>query len=521
MGIEALRQPNAQVTTEAGASGIDLETVMKAAHVLAGEIELERLLGKLMAIVLENAGAERGVLVLEHDGGPRLHAVGSADQVEVRVHDAPLLTGTDALPTGIVNYVRRTSESLVLADTRHDDRYLHDVYIVRRRPRSVLCTPLINQGRLLGVIYLENNLVTHAFTPELIQVVQLLCSQAAIAIQNAELFAEVTQLRDRLQAENVYLRDEIRTQHGFEEIVGRSPGLKRVLRQVEQVAPSDATVLLTGETGTGKELIARAIHNLSRREDQPLVTVNCGAISAGLVESELFGHEKGAFTGAVARKIGRFELAPWGTIFLDEIGDLLRVLQEGEFERVGGTARIKVGVRIIAATHRDLERAVDTDRFRADLYYRLNVFPIHIPPLRERKEDIPPLVRHFVLLYATTMGKRIESIPKHTLDVLTAYSWPGNVRELANMLERSVIISQGATLELGERIIPRSSLGGSEQMRTLDEINRQHILRVLEETGWRVSGPKGTAAVLGLKPTTLESRMKKLGISRPVSSGLS
>ncbi len=516
-------RPSAQGTTEVGASVIDLDTVMKAAHVLAGEIDLERLLGKLMAIAIENAGAERGGLVLERDDGPRVHAEGSADRVGVRVHDAPLLATADAVPNSIVNYVRRTSESLVLTDARNDDRYRHDAYIVSRQPRSVLCTPLVNQGRLLGVVYLENNLVTDAFTPERIQVVQLLCSQSAIAIQNAELFAEVSRLRDRLEAENVYLQEEIKTHHGFEGIVGNSPALQRVLRQVEQVAPTDTTVLITGETGSGKELIARALHELSQRPDGPLITLNCGAISAGLVESELFGHEKGAFTGALARKIGRFELADGGTIFLDEIGDLppdlqvklLRVLQQGEFERVGGTHTVRVDVRVVAATHHSLDQAVRHGRFRSDLYYRLNVFPVHVPPLRERRDDIPLLTRHFVLQFSGKMGKAIETIPKATMDALLAYPWPGNVRELRNVVERSVIVSPGPGLELRDWIVDEPPDATAPVNHSLEQVEREHILRVLERSGWRVSGPKGAARILGLKPTTLESRMKKLGIERP------
>jgi transcriptional regulator with GAF, ATPase, and Fis domain len=331
--------------------------------------------------------------------------------------------------------------------------------------------------------------------------------------------AEVERLRDKLQAENVYLTEEIQTQRGFEEIVGRTPALQRALARVEQVAATDSTVLILGETGTGKELIARAIHAHSGRRDRPMVSVNCGAISPGLVESELFGHERGAFTGALSRKIGRFELADGGTLFLDEIGDLplelqvklLRVLQEGEIQRVGGTQPIKVDVRVVAATHHDLEQAVAAGRFRADLYYRLNVFPIQVPPLRERRDDIPTLVRHFVLKYAARMGRQIDHVSKKTLDALTTYHWPGNIRELANIVERSVIVSRGATLELGDWFAP-----GPAPTKTLKESEREQILAALEESGWRVSGPRGAALKLGLKPTTLEARMKRLGITRPV-----
>jgi formate hydrogenlyase transcriptional activator len=335
--------------------------------------------------------------------------------------------------------------------------------------------------------------------------------------------SEVAQLRDRLQAENIYLLEEVKQHQGFEEIIGRSPALQRVLRQVEQVAPTDTTVLITGETGTGKELVARAIHNMSARKHRPMITVNCGAISAGLVESELFGHEKGAFTGAVSRKVGRFELASGGTIFLDEIGDLsldlqvklLRVLQEGEFQRVGGTATIKVDVRVIAATHKDLDAAVESGRFRADLFYRLNVFPIRTPPLRERREDIPALVRYFVMKYTAKTGKRIDTVPKTVLDSLGAYAWPGNVRELANVLERSVIVSRGTSLELGEWVAMPAESGSVSRGSASRELSREQITQALEETGWRVSGPRGAAQLLGLKPTTLEARMKRLGITRP------
>jgi transcriptional regulator with GAF, ATPase, and Fis domain len=334
---------------------------------------------------------------------------------------------------------------------------------------------------------------------------------------------EVAQLRDRLQAENIYLLEEVKQHQEFEEIIGRSPVLQRALRQVEQVAPTDTTVLVTGETGTGKELIARAIHNLSARKHRPMVTVNCGAISAGLVESELFGHEKGAFTGAVSRKVGRFELASGGTIFLDEIGDLsldlqvklLRVLQEGEFQRVGGSATIKVDVRVIAATHKDLDAAVESGRFRADLFYRLNVFPIRTPPLRERREDIPALVRYFVMKYTAKTGKRIDSVPKSVLDSLSGYAWPGNVRELANVLERSVIVSRGNSLELGEWVAMPADAGGPTRDAGARELSRERMIEALERSGWRVSGPRGAAHLLGLKPTTLEARMKRLGISRP------
>ncbi len=342
------------------------------------------------------------------------------------------------------------------------------------------------------------------------------------ALRNA--LTEVEQLKSRLQAENIYLQEEIKLDHNFGEIITGSNGFKRVLARVEQVASTDATVLILGETGTGKELIARAVHHISPRSDRPLVKVNCAALPANLIESELFGHEKGAFTGALSRKIGRFEVADGGTIFLDEIGDLplelqtklLRVLQEGEFERLGNPRPITVDVRVIAATNRDLKKAITAGNFREDLFYRLNVFPIALPPLRERKDDIPLLVKYFARKYGQKVGKVIDKIPQKVITALQAYSWPGNVRELQNIIERAAILSHGSTLQLEEMldvvqatdVQPRSSL-------TLKEVERNHILKVLEETGWRIEGKHGAAVRLGLNPSTLRSRIERLNIQKP------
>src|SRR5438093_8419092 len=330
------------------------------------------------------------------------------------------------------------------------------------------------------------------------------------------------QEKARLEAQNTYLQEEIQTEHNFEEVIGTAPAIKKVLRAVEQVAATDATVLITGETGTGKELIARAIHNLSPRKQGVLVKVNCAAIPAGLIESELFGHEKGAFTGALARKIGRFELADRATIFLDEVGEipvelqtkLLRVLQEGAFERLGRTKTINVNVRVVAATNREMEREVQEGRLRPDLYYRLNVFPIHLPALRDRKQDIPLLATYFIKKYAADLGKKVEAIAPTAMEALKAYPWPGNIRELEHVIERAIILSQGPQLELGEWLPKPSSMSGATTPTTLEEAERSHLLDTLECTGWRVSGEKGAAKLLDLKPTTLEARMKKLGISR-------
>ncbi|MDF0675532.1 MAG: sigma 54-interacting transcriptional regulator [Nitrospira sp.] len=333
------------------------------------------------------------------------------------------------------------------------------------------------------------------------------------------------QEKARLEAANVYLQEEIKGSHNFEELIGSSTSLKKVLKNVERVAPTDSTVLITGETGTGKELIARAIHNLSPRKNKPLVKVNCAAIPAGLIESELFGHEKGAFTGALTKRVGRFEVADKGTIFLDEIGELpldlqsklLRVLQEGEFERVGGTQTFKVNVRVIAATNRNLEYLTKSGHYRPDLYYRLNVFPVHLPALRERDGDIPLLAQYFVRKLAANLGKKIDRIPERMVTALQRYQWPGNIRELEHVIERAVILSEGLELEPIDWLSSSNGKGGSAKTMTLEEMERDHILDVLGHTNWRVSGENGAAKILGLNPTTLEARMKKLRISRPTS----
>src|SRR5512135_1124141 len=364
---------------------------------------------------------------------------------------------------------------------------------------------------------------------------QLVANQVAVAVENAlafqeieAAFREIQALKDKLAKEKDYLEEEVRTEHDFDEIVGESATLRRVLKQVETVAPTDSTVLVRGETGTGKELVARALHDLSPRRDRTFVKLNCAAIPTGLLESELFGHEKGAFTGAISQKVGRFELAHQGTLLLDEVGDippelqpkLLRVLQEQEFERLGGTKTIKVDVRLVTATHRDLARMVAECRFREDLYYRLNVFPLVLPPLRERRDDIPRLVRHFTQRFARRMGRRIETIPSAVMDALVRYPWPGNIRELQNVIERAVILSPGPSLQVSPGDLqpaPAQARTPAAAPSTLADAERDHILGVLRETGWVLSGPDGAAARLGMKRTTLQSKMKKLGISRPRS----
>jgi len=343
-------------------------------------------------------------------------------------------------------------------------------------------------------------------------------SSTNAALQQA--FSEVEHLKSRLQAENIYLQEEIKVEHNFEEFIGSSEVLKKVLYKVEQVASTDATVLILGESGTGKELLARAVHSTSARSHRALVKVNCAALPTNLIESELFGHEKGAFTGALSRKIGRFELADGGTIFLDEIGDLpvesqsklLRILQEGEFERLGNSRTTKVDVRVIAATNRNLEEAVKRGNFREDLFYRLNVFPIESPLLRERKEDIPILVNHFLIKYGAKTGKKIERVSQKVFDSLQSYHWPGNVRELENIIERAVILSHNSLLEIEDLPDLRQSAGTPTAVNSLEEVERTHILRILQETGGIIDGPRGAATLLEIHPNTLRSRLQKLGI---------
>jgi formate hydrogenlyase transcriptional activator len=388
--------------------------------------------------------------------------------------------------------------------------------------RSLCIAPLIAPNSVLGTLNLGSR-VDNFFSDGDLQYLSQAAGQVAIALDNALSYERIAELNERLSEEKVYLEDEIRTDNRFEEIVGQSRALNAILRQVETVAPTDSTVLIYGETGTGKELMARAIHQLSSRRQGTFVKLNCAAIPTGLLESEMFGHEKGAFTGAIAQRIGRFELAHRGTMFLDEVGEiplelqtkLLRVLQEREFERLGSSHTLRTDARLVAATNRDLTEMVEERQFRADLYYRLNVFPITVPPLRDRREDIPLLVRYFVQQYARRMNRRITSIPSETLQALTRYHWPGNIRELQNFIERAVILSPGSSLEAPvrelKRVAPKTQPAAAVAV-TLADAEKDAILRALEESGGRVGGEQGAAARLGMKRTTLQAKMRKLGI---------
>jgi predicted ATPase len=706
-------------------AALDLATVTKAARAISQEIDLNALLQKLMQIAIENAGAQRGLLLREKEGRLIIEAEGWVDREDVQVgKSAPLDARTD-VSRSIVHYVHKTRESVVLGNAARDDRLRNDPYVASSPHLSILCVPIEHQGKSQGILYLENGLAGEAFTADRARLMQLLASQAGISLENSRLYeemrqealwrgeaeqtlrsvvegtasvtgddffrslvrhlasalgvryafvtqcladntrarmlafwnggdfgecteydagttpcktvldggtafyprqiqalfpedadlvalsaesyvgvpmfgaggrvighlavldvgpmadsqqrtsvlrifaaraaaelerlhaedglraamAEVERLKNRLQAENVYLQEEIRREHNFDEIVGGSPVLLQLLTQVEDVAPTDTTVLIYGETGTGKELIARAIHDRSRRRDRPLVKVNCGAISAGLVESELFGHVKGAFTGALDRRAGRFELANSGTIFLDEVGELpletqvklLRVLQEQEFEPVGSSRTQRVDVRVIAATNRDLDKEVAAGRFRLDLFYRLNVLPLSVPPLRERPSDIPQLVAFFLSRFSRKSGKKIDSVSQETMGRLVRYSWPGNIRELQNIIERAFVLSRGSVLSLDGDLLPIGAMAARAQSpagpagfstpsreasagspspaadgpTALNEVEKQHILAVLAQTSWIIEGPGGAAKLLHLHPNTLRSRLKKLGIRRP------
>jgi formate hydrogenlyase transcriptional activator len=523
-----------------------------------GQAFLARQQCETLLAVSEAIVAHRDLGALFHELADRLHQVVRFDFLALVLLDAASKTmrmhiletaglrpdqwftplPVDETPSGMV---LQTRQALIVS--RQDELARWPRLLERVEPLGVnsgCFLPLTTAHRPLGVLVFGGNQVG-AYDGADVPFLQHVANQVAVAVENALAFDCIEKLKKKLQQEKVYLEEEVRTEHHFGEIVGESATLRRALKQVEAVAPTSSTVLILGETGTGKELIARALHDLSPRRERTFVKLNCAAIPTGLLESELFGHEKGAFTGAIMQKVGRFELAHQGTLFLDEVGDiplelqpkLLRALQEQEFERLGSTRTIQVDVRLVAATNRDLAKMVADGQFRSDLYYRLNVFPVGLPPLRERREDIPMLARHFTQRFARRMGRRIETIPAAVMDALVAYPWPGNLREMQNVIERAVILSPGPSLQippgdLTERmkdeggrmnqedpVHPSSFIPHPSKAVTLAEAERQHILGVLRETGWVVGGPKGAAIRLGMKRSTLQKKMTKLGISRP------
>ena len=489
--------------------------------------------------VVQAISAQRDLDQLFRDLAHRLPRVVQVNYVDLSLHDpikkvmrlhtiqanvpADLVGGhevpIDDCPAGLV---WQEQQPLLVPKLTEERRWAKVIGQMREDGTESFCfVPLTTaRGRLGAMGFLS--LQREAYSDSDVEFLQQVAKQVAVAVENALAFQQIAELKDKLAKEKLYLEEELRFEHGFDDIIGDSAALRKVLKEVEVVAPTDSTALIQGETGTGKELIARAIHRLSGRRERTFVKLNCAAIPTGLLESELFGHERGAFTGAISQKAGRFELADKGTIFLDEVGEiplelqskLLRVLQEQEFERLGSTKTIRVNIRLIAATNRDLKSMVEANQFRSDLYYRLNVFPITAPPLRERREDIPTLVRYFTQHYAVRMKKNIQTVPTKTLDVLSRYAWPGNIRELENLVERSVILTQGTDLQVPMNELQAHDHPASTAHSTLEEAEREQIRRALHEARWVIGGPSGAAARLGVKRTTLQSKMQKLGISR-------
>lgn len=497
-----------------------LESLLNVSTALLSSVEVDEVIPAISEFVqrvvqhdyaslalYEEGNPSLRIKILEKSAAPRASGLGAPGPLMLPVSDPCFLHGEARM---------RNREELAELRAGGLDRML-----LERGIQSLCSLPLISRRGALGVLHVGSR-QTKAFLAQDLTFLRQIAAQIAAVLENAFAYREVKRLTGALTREKLYLQDEIRSVMNFDEIIGDAPALKRVLSQVQTVAASDATVLILGETGTGKELVARAIHRLSKRAESSFIKLNCAAIPTGLLESELFGHERGAFTGAITQKIGRLELADKGTLFLDEVGEiplelqpkLLRVLQDQEFERLGGNRTIKVDIRLIAATNRDLAKRVASHEFRSDLYYRLHVFPIRVPTLRERSRDVPLLVQYFVQKFSKRLNKRIETIPAQAMRALESWQWPGNVRELENFIERSVILSDGSSLnmplaELNSGI--ESSRGGGA---TLEDLEREHILRVLRETSGVIAGVHGAAARLGMKRTTLQSRIQRLGITR-------
>ena len=494
-----------------------LRTLLEINNAVVGCLATRQLFQAISASLRRTFGLDYASLLLydEEAGALRLHTLDFPDSSGAIRENA--VVGLDDTVAGLVFRTREARVFFSMEDARLIAPQSAEI-LSREGLRSFCCLPLITPAGVLGTLNLGSR-QENFFTEQDLQFFSQAAGQVAIALDNSFSYKRIEELNARLAEEKVYLEDEIRTDNRFEEIVGQSRALRAILKQVETVAPTDSTVLIYGETGTGKELLARAIHDLSGRRQGTFVKLNCAAIPTGLLESEMFGHEKGAFTGAIAQRIGRFELAHRGSMFLDEVAEiplelqtkLLRVLQEREFERLGSSRTIKTDARLVAATNRDLEAMVEDREFRADLYYRLNVFPLTVPSLRERREDIPLLVRYFVQQYARLMNRRINAIPSETMQALARYDWPGNIRELQNFIERAVIVSPGPTLQAPIRELHRRTSAAAPVV-TLAAAERDAIIKALHDANGRVGGEQGAAARLGMKRTTLQAKMRKLGI---------
>jgi formate hydrogenlyase transcriptional activator len=495
-----------------------LKEILKHGQEMARIRNNRDLVQHIISTVNRITGAERGAIFLI-DGGegpsPRLAVRATKNLTSAQLEDPGFSSSIE-----MIEEVARTGKGCILGMGSGGDSGDNR----RERIRSRICVPMLLNDRVVGVLYHDNRLLSSAFKESDLELLSYFAAQAAIALDVVEAYEEISRLNRRLDEEKRYYEEQHIQSLYFDEMVVASAPMRRVLSLIEQVAGTDTTVLITGETGVGKELVARAIHRWSHRRDKPFIRVHCSALPESLIPSELFGHERGAFTGAVGRRIGRFELADGGTLFLDEIGDLpleiqvrlLRVLQTKEFERVGGIETLRSDFRLVVATNRDLETEVKAGRFRSDLFYRLNVFPIHVPPLRDRKEDIPLLADHFLKIHSTKTGKSFEGIPREDMERLMRYDWPGNVRELENIMERGAILSRGPHFRVPELGTGTEPIPSGDHL-TLKEYERLHIRRALQSTGWRIKGPGGAAALLDIHPSTLRSRMKKLGLQRPRS----
>jgi formate hydrogenlyase transcriptional activator len=535
---QAPPEPHPGASDRSGA-GARERAILEVNNAIISNLTQESLLRAISDALFKVVPFDRAALTLHEPGTDHMRVLALAGRLPPKTYPAGVALDRKDSHVGWAFDNQRT---LLRRDLEKERQFTPEHRLYDEGIRSLCTAPLVFGGKSIGTITVGST-TSGQFTDADEVVLRDVANQVALAVANMQQFEEIAALKARLQAENQYLQEEIRGEHNYAEIVGASAALREVLRQVEQVAPTDSTVLVMGETGTGKELIARAIHDRSRRKDRPLVKVNCGAISAGLVESELFGHVKGAFTGALGNRDGRFKLADGGTIFLDEVSELpldaqvklLRVLQEQEFEPVGSSKTIRVDVRVIAATNRDLGAEVAAGRFRRDLFYRLNVVPIGVPPLRERPGDIELLVQFFVQKLAKKLGRPPMQVPPDVMTRLRAYAWPGNVRELQNVLERAIVLAQGGVLAIGPELTPAgpsllpatgvptavsaaAARADTPVGATLVDVERRHIEAVLVERNWMIEGERGAARVLNLHPNTLRGRMRKLGIKRPTAS---